>query len=246
MSAPCTWPVDYTCLPDVEAPEDVAILQQAVDTAVAVLWSFTGRQYGCCPRIVRPCPRDLDGPRWFLPGWSWFPELDGGVWRNISCSCGPTCRAGGPGVVHLPGPVCSVTSVTIDGAVIPSSAYVLEGDRLYSAVGEWPDQDLTRPAGSPGTWTVEYLQGQQPPAGAGMAVALLAKEFWSACRGEACALPKRVEQIARRGVSVRMADPAVLFEHFQTGIAQVDMWVAAVNPHRLSAPGAVSSPDFEG
>ncbi|WP_280499026.1 hypothetical protein [Nocardia cyriacigeorgica] len=242
----CQWPVATTCLPEVTAPEDKARLQAAVDTAVSVLWSFTGRQYGCCPRIVRPCPRDCDGPLFWLPGWSWYPELEAGVWRNITCSCGPTCTIGGPGVVHLPGPVCSVQEVTVDGAVIDSNLYVLEGDALYHRGGRWPDQDLTKPAGSPGTWTVSYLSGRTPPPGADQMVALLAKEFWAACTGGKCRLPRRVESLTRQGVSMKMSDPAVLFDQRVTGIPEVDLWISAVNPTQQIAPAAVFSPDFPG
>lgn len=243
----CTWPVSTACLPEVTSEEDTAKLQSAVDTAVHILWSFTGRRYGCCPRIARPCARDCDAPLYWLPGVQWFPELDAGVWRNVSCSCGPTCTVGGPGVVHLPGPVCSVTAVTIDGAVIDPSLYVLEGDRLYATSGRWPDQDLTRAAGSPGTWTVEYLQGVAPPVGADQMVGLLALEFWKLCTGDkACRLPKGVESISRQGVSMKMVDPTALFGAMRTGIPEVDLWVASVNPTRQVSPSAVSSPDYSG
>ncbi|WP_280248808.1 hypothetical protein [Nocardia abscessus] len=242
----CTWPVDRTCLPTVTAPEDQVRLQGAIDTAVAVLWSFTGRVFGCCPRIVRPCPRERAGTLVWLPGLLWWPELDGGVWRNVLCGCGPSCSVNGPGVVHLAGGVCSVTEVKIDGAVIDSSLYVLEGDRLYATSGRWPQQDLQKPAGSPGTWTVEYLEGAPPPAGAAQMVGLLAREFWNACTGGKCRLPRRVESVTRQGVSMRMMDPAALFEKKQTGIEEVDLWVAAVNPYGHSQPPAVSSPDYPG
>ncbi|RJO72973.1 hypothetical protein D5S18_22110 [Nocardia panacis] len=245
MSA-CTWPVDRTCLPVVTAPDDQVRLQGAINTAVSILWSFTGRQFGCCPRTIRPCPRNRDRPLFWLPGWSWYPELGAGVWRNVVCACGPTCQVGGPGVVHLPGPVCTVTGVTIDGAVVDSGVWVLEGDRLYARSGRWPDQHLDRPAGSPGTWSVEYLQGTAPPAGAGQMVGILALEFWNACRGEKCRLPRGVESIARQGVSMKVADPSALFSNKQTGIPEVDLWIAAVNPHRLAFPPAVLSPDHTG
>lgn len=246
----CTWPVAMICLPEdakgVTAAEDVARLQAAIDTAVSVLWSFTGRQYGCCPRIVRPCPRECETQQAWQPGWGWYLDLYYADWRSIACSCGPACKVGGPGVVHLPAPVCSVTAVTIDGAVADPSTYVLEGDRLYAKSGQWPSQNLRVPAGEPGTWTVEYLTGTPPPAGADQMVALLAGEFWNACKGGKCRLPKRVQSISRQGVSMQMVDPNSLFENMQTGISEVDLWVAAVNPHRLSAPSAVSSPDYPG
>lgn len=248
MSAPCLWPADYACLPTPETEADSIAQQQAVDTAVAVLWAFTGRQYGCCPRIVRPCPSPDsadDVLRAWLPGTSWYPELDGGVWRNIGCGCDGACAVRGPGVVHLPGPVCSIEEVVIDGAWIDTDLYVLEGDRLYATSGRWPAQDLTRPAGSPGTWSVTYGQGLAPPAGAAQMVGLLAAEFVKArCGDKTCRLPKGVESITRNGVAIRMSDPSALFRDQLTGLPEVDMWVSAINPHRLAVPPVVSSPDY--
>ncbi|WP_280420644.1 hypothetical protein [Nocardia carnea] len=245
----CTWPVSRTCLPDATSPEDKAQQQAAIDTAVLILWSFTGRRFGCCTRTVRPCPREEPGtaPLYWLPGYSWYPELDNGVWRNITCGCGPSCFAGGPGVVHLPGPVCSVVEVRVDGAVIDTSLYTLEGDRLYANSGRWPEQNMRLPAGSPGTWTVDYLQGQSPPAGADLMVGTLAREFLKACAGDSkCRLPRNVESMTRKGVTMRMSEPAALFQDQRTGIPEVDMWVAAVNPHKEAWPGGVSSPDYPG
>lgn len=252
MTAPCLWPVSYSCLPEVteETTEAESIrMQECVDTAVAILWAHTGRQFGCCPRIVRPCPTPRAGepfmPSAWLPGLSWYPELDGGIWRNIGCGCGSTCAVRGPGVVHLPGPVCSIEEVRIDGAVIDSSLYVLEGDRLYHVGGEWPTQNLLAPAGSPGTWTVAYGQGLPAPHGAAQMVGLLALEFWKACNSDkTCRLPKGVESLTRKGVAIRMSDPAALFREHMTGLPEVDMWTASKNPHHLMSPPVVSSPDY--
>lgn len=251
MVAPCTWPVERTCLPVLDPTSetyeaDVIRLQSCLDTAVGVLWAFTGRVFGCCPRLIRPCPAQSDVGWYWSPGVSWYPVLDDGAWRNISCACGPACQVGGPGVVHLPGPVCDIVEVTVNGAVIPSTEYVLEGDRLYARSGEWPTQNLRAPAGSPGTWTVEYGYGWAPPAGAGQMVALLANEFWQACAGGKCRLPSRTQSLTRQGVAIQLMDPAELFSQFQTGISEVDLWIAAHNPHKLSMPPAVSSPDFPG
>lgn len=217
-------------------------MQAAIDTAVLILWNFTGQQFGCCPQIVRPCPRERES--WWAPGWTWYSEL--ALWQETPCSCGPKCRVGGPGVVHLPGPVCEVTTVTVDGSELDDSTYVLEGDRLYAVSGRWPAQNLEVPAGQPGTWTVEYLAGLAPPAGADTMVGLLALEFWNACTGGKCRLPRRVESLTRQGVSMKMKDPAVLFRDWCTGIPEIDMWISAINPHQLTAPASVSSPDYPG
>jgi hypothetical protein len=225
----------------VTAETDIARMQTCVDTAVLILWSLTGRQFGVCPRLARPCPSQREDS--WMPGWSWYVG-SAADWVTAECVCGPKCTVGGPGVVHLPGPVYEVTAVTVDGVALAEDAYVLEGDRLYAVSGRWPDQDLGKPAGMPGTWVVEYLSGLEPPAGADEMVGLLALEFWNACNGGKCRLPRRVESLTRQGVSMKMKDPAVLFQSRCTGIPEIDMWISAINPHQLVAPASVSSPDY--
>lgn len=241
----CTWPVDRTALPDPSAEEDQAALQEAIDTAVGVLWAFTGRRYSCCPRVIRPCPTEREG----VGAWSmsWLHQLGGldprDWWEVVLCGCGPRCEASGPGVIHLPGQPCSVEAVTVAGVELDPAEYTLEGDRLYARSGRWPTQDLRRPDGDPGTWSVRYLEGIPPPAGAARMVALLAKEFL-AVGTEKCKLPSTVETVSRRGLSMRMAPAEKLFPDQRTGIKSVDLWIAAHNPHGHTTPGVVSSPDY--
>ncbi|WP_029926380.1 hypothetical protein [Nocardia otitidiscaviarum] len=242
----CQWPIDRSCWPELCSEIDKQRMQQAADMAVFVLWSLTGRQFGICPVLARPCPLpctefdpaalypSIDGT--LLPGPGWYPIWDNGGWRNISCGCGARCTRTGPTVVHLAGPVVSVDTVTIDGVPLDPRGWVLEGDYLYRAGGaQWPRQDLRAPLGESGTWSVEYQQGYAPPAGAGTHVGQLALEFFNACAGGKCRLPKRVQQITRQGVSMQMIDPNDLFGAGLTGIDSIDLWIRAVNPARLSA-----------
>jgi hypothetical protein len=62
-------------------------------------------------------------------------------------------------------------------------------------------------------------------------------------RGE-CRLPGNVTKVIRQGVQVEMADPATIFAEWRTGLPMVDMWLAAVNPHKLTSSSRVLSPDF--
>lgn len=246
MAANCTWPVDRSCLPEVDPDDeiDVAKMQAAVDAAVRVLWSLTGERYSCCPRIVRPCLSDCETPSYWAPGSGWVAVLDDGVWRNIGCGCGGSCSARGPMVVHLPGPVCEITEVKIDDSVVDPAGYKLEGDRLYRVGGVWPEQNLQAPLGDSGTWSVEYLTGTPPPAGAATMVGILAKEFWNACSGKQCKLPRRVQTVQRPGVTFQVADAADIYEKGATGITEVDLWIASVNPYRHRQRPSVLSPDY--
>lgn len=248
MSDSCVWPVDRTCLPsDLTSDEDKARLQEAVDTAVGVLWALTGRQFGCQRLVTRPCPgwdRFYDDYiAYGLPGIGFSPVLHAGVWRNVGC--GTDCVADGPGVIRLPGPVAKIENVTVDGVIIDPTSYKLEGNRLYRLNDEeWPSQNLRRPAGEPGTWTVQYLRGTPPPAGAAMAVGQLTKEFWAVCTGQKCRLPKRTMSVQRQGLTITRADPTDLLANKQTGLPEIDMWIAAHNPNKLDQPTKVGSPDL--
>lgn len=244
-----TWPVDRTCLPDIDdddSPEDRVKLETAIDTAVLVLWSLTGRAYAIETVTARPCARypdagpllDVDGP--------FVPLLMDGQWINYSVCSGATCTPDGLGVVELPGPVVSVEAVTVDGTVIAPESYRVEGNYLYRvAGGEWPSQDLSVPAGSPGTWSVTYTRGVPPPPGAASMVGQLAQEFWKVCTGQKCRLPKRWQSITRQGVTITRADPTDILAQGYTGLPEVDTWVRALNPHRHSQPARVMSPDYD-
>lgn len=147
---PCGWeptPVPGASCSDTEDP---TILLQAQTLATAILYSLTGRQFGCCSLTVRPCkPRTCDplqlsqiiywDTRNYLTGGapnlgvlSFFPTLINGEIYNISCGC-PTgcCKCTADCEVALPGPVCTVTDVTVDGVSLDPSWYrVVDGNTL--------------------------------------------------------------------------------------------------------------------
>ena len=237
----CSWPVDRSCLPVSNTEIDIQQQKDAEDLAVQVLWSLSGRQYGVCPVIARPCRQPCNGllgePTYAAPsGFPWFPVWDGSNWRNVACGCGPKCSYISPNVVHLVSagqPVQSVTEVVIAGEVLDDAEYRLEGDLLYRIGADWPTQDLTRPLDEPGTWSVTYLRGNPPPPGTAKLVGLLAAEFLAACSGGKCRLPRRVKSVTRQGVSYDMVDPTDIYASGKTGIPEIDLWLSAVNPSRI-------------
>lgn len=254
MNVSCEWPVSVDCLPSFESGDPdreakAARLQDAVDTAVQVLWALTGRQFGCQTLVARPCP-GWDDPRWedyqAAGGSGFMPVLYGGQWSNVYCGSG--CLADGPSIVTLPGPVAGVDGVDVDGDEIDPDGWRIEGDRLYRAGGRsWPSQDLSKPLGEPGTWGVRYRRGVEPPAGAGIVVGQLALEFWNVCEpGVACRLPRRWQTVTRQGMTISKADPTDILASGRTGLAEIDTWIVAHNPNGLDRPSTVSSPDRRG
>lgn len=242
---PFTWPVDTEALPPVSGGRQEALLSAAVDTAIGVLWALTGRRFGLRTVVARPCARPAEGLTVAQVGPWMVPVLDAGVWRNIACGTN-ACTRGDGSTVLLPGPVHEVAGVAVDGVKIDPDSYRVEGDWLYRTDGAaWPAQHLTVPLGGPGTWSVTYRQGTPPPAGAGLAVGMLSGEFLNAAiNPDKCTLPRRVTQVTRQGVTMQMADPQDIINSGSTGLPEVDMWVRAHNPHRLSSPSAVWSPDL--
>ncbi|MCV7424341.1 hypothetical protein H7K45_27720 [Mycobacterium yunnanensis] len=243
----CDWPVAQECLPplpilpdtpttDEQAAYDLAARRRnsAEDMAVSVLWALSGRQFGVCDTTVRPCPAPP-----FAPSTAYVLTRTDGHWFNWSCGCVGSCTVGGPRVVHLPGPVATVTDVTVDGIILSASEYRLEGDALYRLGTSWPGQDLGRPLGESRTWSVTYGRGTPVPSGVEELTGLLAKEFIVACDDvKKCRLPRSVVSTTQRGVT-HVFDPSKILAAGYTGLAEVDMWLAAVNPHRLAAAPVV-------
>ena len=235
------WPIDGGCLPVASTPEEQAALDAAKDLAVDVLWALSGRQFGVCPALARPCPLQRN-PRPSLYGapsalvavWS------GDNWANVACGCAGGCVSSGPRMVHLPGPVQSIVEVNVEGVIQDPSEYQLEGDILYRNGDSWPYQDLSRPLYEDGTWSVTYMRGIPVPKGLGRLTGLLVAEFYNACTGGKCRLPRTVTEVSRQGVTHRMFDPGAIYSSGKTGIPEIDLWLAAVNPHHLmQAPTVV-------
>lgn len=217
----CDWPIDTTCLPDAPDEAAVVIREAAIELASSILWALSGRQYGACPVIARPCPQRCD-----------MPMYDG-TWRTTACGCVGRCSRSSPSVVHLPGPVGEVLTVAEDGIILDPSEYALEGEYLYRVGAVWPSQDLGQPNGGIGTWSVTYTRGIPVPSGVGRLTGILAAEFVNACTGGKCRLPRNVESVNRRGVSYQMVDPAEIYQNGKTGLSEVDLWLSAVNPNVL-------------
>jgi hypothetical protein len=250
MSMPFLWPVDRSDLPPLpdltDPPSDAyvqAVLERngAENIAVAILHWLSGRQFGLDEQTVRPCRRSSnlvarDGGRisYYLAAWA------GTGWVTTPCGCVGGCTVGGPRVVHLPGPVHAVTEVKIADVVLAPNVWVVEGNALYRREANWPRQDLGRPLGEVDTWSVTYQRGIPVPPELAQLTGLLTKEILDALNNEGrCRLPRTVTVASRNGVSYRAYDPAVIYASGKTGIPEIDIWLAGVNPHALMAAPTV-------
>jgi hypothetical protein len=239
--------------------EALAIQSGSEDVAVAVLWALSGRQYGLNDVTVRPCRSERsfgmgstsglgyrDGYAYGGLGsvfWNMF-IWNGDDWLadgSLGCGCVGQCRVSGPRMIHLPGPAQTITSVTINGTVQDASTYTLEGDVLYRIGAVWPFQDLGRPAGERGTWTVEYQRGIPVPNGVAQLTGQLALEMFNAVKAPAkCRLPRNVVATSRNGVTYQVYDPTTFYEAGKTGMPEIDLWLMSVNPnHIMQAPSVL-------
>lgn len=254
-NGPCSWELGDGCAP---GWDDYSPQLQADATAYAtlVLWASTGRQFGECELTVYPCGRDYSGTGWGdgAWGWSWnegtfVPYIWGGQWYNAACGCGlagcfsckPRCAA------YLPGPVSSITKVTLDGVILDPSEYRVWDQQWLTRVGDagsqhcWPPcQDFN--AINP-RFQVVYKRGTPVPLALMNAAKTLAGEYAKACLGQECQLPSRVVNIARQGVTVSLQDIDTLLRDGFTGITSVDSIIQALNPFRLKGRTRMYSPD---
>lgn len=257
---PCSWTVETSCCPDWDTM-DPQVQSVAVAYATYLLWALTGRRYGPCSVLLRPCQSKCDGftgyRTWPVgsPGTSgagapWMiPYVDNGVWRNCGCTGGCSCRAACE--LFVPGPVAAIDEIRVDGLVVDPSAYRLDHFQGLPVIvridGEcWPDcQDMSLEPDEPGAFAVTYQRGVAVPRAGQIAAGLLACEFAKSCAGASdCALPQELQSLTRNGVEVQVVDPSVLPDTILTGIADVDRWVRAVNPNSLAAGPRVLSPDL--
>lgn len=249
---PCEWPVTYaTCAEGSAYPAPLSTLPASgvamyEDVAKEYLWRWTGQSFGLCEVTLRPCKTDCQegmssffgsGPQRSM-GLSglWTPVLVGGLWYNIGCGrCGDKCGCGGGSPLILPGPINSVVEVKEDGVVLDASSYYVENNRaLVRTDGQrWSDCGLE----------VTYKIGVPVPVGGQMAAGRLATEFAkAACGDTSCELPRRVQTVARQGVTIAMLDAFDDIDKGHTGIWMVDSWVASVT--KAPVQSRVLSPDI--
>lgn len=258
-------PTDWGCAP-AGYLEQIGPELQAKAEALAwmTLRSLTAYQVGDCPITVRPCAQGC-GPDvrtwdeavvtgsqfagWVGPRSSLLqPRVVGdGQWINVSCGCTTQCSCTFVPEVILPGPVGRVDEVIVDGVVLDSMSYRVDnGNRLVRTDGgQWPRcQDMAADCGAPGSFCVTYVRGIAADTIASWMAGLLAYEFAQGCSGGACRLPSSVTNVARQGLTFEISSQA--FADGLTGIREVDAYVRALNPNRLTAAPTVSSVDRRG
>ncbi len=249
------------CNATVDSSDQEAMLDELAVEASMLMFELSGRQFSglCGPVKVRPCrqscgcwgvPYSYGAGPWY---WSYNTYAAGyGWWSECSddrCGCGST------NYVRLAGyPVREIEEVKINGDVLDPGQYALvQWRKLLRTTdpgppqipGQWPAcQDLGLEDTEPGTFSITYTHGQDPPLLGIRAAAEFACELFNACEGAACRLPGGIVQVVRQGVTFSMVSP--LAEYLRagaTGLTFVDSFIAAYGGLRRRP--AVFSPDLQ-
>lgn len=239
------------------------VCAEAALAASEVLYELSGRVYtgNCGPVTVRPVsrPSDIDqrslGATLSPVGWlasSGFSSAYGSFVPGVLARYGRT----DPPEIQLPWPVTQIVQVKIDGIMIPAEEYELRDAKTLVRVRPtasfqptarfgWPtSQRMDLPDTQPGTFSVTFMFGQQPPASGLAAARKLAEYFALPQLGDSSKYPQRVTSIQRQGVSAMVVDVVdVLRKGAGVGIYEVDVFLKAVNPHGLDRQATVWSPD---
>ena len=228
-----------------------AVTGLAAEAATETLWALSGRRYGTCTGDFRPCLQGCGAPStlsWADDSFGFVrPELVDGVWINIACGyCHGDCSCGHVSRVTLPQRLVSVESVVVDGVTLPSSAYRLEGDHrsLVRLDGSgWPRcQDWNAAKDDEGAWYIRGQWGTPVPRLGILAVSELASEILKSCQGLDCALPSRVTEVSRNGLTI-LLDSMEFLKEGKTGLYACDLFLQSVNPHKRPSRSRVYSPD---
>lgn len=213
--------------------------QDAIQAASFLLFQLSGQKYTGLQRITEQyvC-EDTGAPvgcKWD-PGHRgyWNPRIDG-----YTYVMGPRERS----ITFLPGkrirlrykPVHHVEEILISDVAQDLANYSVLNGSVVSRDGSWP-----LCAGM----TITYDFGTNPPALGRIAARRLANELILLADGsEHCALPSNVTTVTRQGLTITMFDPQDFLNKGQTGIYEVDMFIAASNPYKYKKPARVFSPD---
>jgi hypothetical protein len=243
--------VPWTTDPGCEKAEWDQFPPEAQERGLSLAWAamrhLSGGRVGNCPVMARPCRKGCAGASVSYDGTGTFinPSLVNGAWVNNACGCGTDgCSCVTVCEVSLPGQVARIDAVWLAGARLDPTAYRVDnGHLLVRQDGDcWPlCQDMTQPWDGLDAFTVVYTPGIVPDDAGLWAAGLLAYEFTKACTGGKCRLPSSVTSLARQGVSYEFTQG--MFAGGVTGLREVDAYIQSINPHHLSQPSRVWSPD---
>ena len=245
---------DIAACCSVEVGTSTDLFEDAAIAATQVLYELSARQFNPGgERVVRPLTDAMCGVQILSRGYVIRGDGYDIFWGGTSWSDGLS-RALLPNY-----PVTEIVEVKIDGDVLLADEYRLDGwrwlTRMEDSDGDaqaWPDwQRRDRNDDRPGTFSVRYLFGQNPPAIGSMAATQLACEIYKSCPGNegvgdgVCAIPKNATRVTRTGITIELGSLNYDWQlrAWNTGMKLVDTFLQAYNPNGLRRRPAIWSPD---
>lgn len=241
----CDWPIIMNCDPSTAFDAETVTLAKAF--AADVMNAATARQFGVCTSTFMPLPPEPCAVG-HQDAWSLVdPKINAMIgaerfreFYDGSSGCGDCgwygCVCGVNTKIRLwHARVVDVLRVLIDGVILDSSAYYLEGNVLVrDDGGSWPTTQSGR-RGATGTWEITYRHGKPLPIAGMTATGVLACEIAMALTGdEDCSLPSRTKSYTSyAGLTLNVLDPMEFLVDGLTGLEVPDYWITKVNPHRL-------------
>jgi len=123
-----------------------------------------------------------------------------------------------------------------DGNIIdPTTYYLADHSTIYATSNaNWTSANIE----------VTYTYGSPPPQAGKTAARILATELVKLYEDDdTCALPQRVTNITRQGVSYTVLDNQSFIDELKTGVYAIDLFLRVVNPDKARARSRVFSPD---
>ena len=191
--------------------------QSAVEFASFVLYKLTAEKYTGIQTTIEVYTSD------YTLSTTTVPSLIDGKMYNF-----PKFSDGDRNLRLRHTPVRSVQSVYHLGSLMDPSEYSLRNNSYLVRKNAlpWvldPVHELE----------VSYTYGTPPPAAGKRAAIRLANELILSDLGSAqCALPERISSVSRQGVSYTVLDPQEFISNGKVGIYEIDLFLAAVNPHK--------------
>lgn len=137
-------------------------------------------------------------------------------------------------------PIRSVISIEVDGVVMDPNTYDIRNN-AYLVKRDATPWILDAITGL----TITYTHGTKVPAAGKAAAIRLANEFVLLKDGsDDCTLPSRITtSISRQGETISVLDPLSFLSDGKTGVYEVDLFLAAVNPTKAKKRSRVFSVD---
>lgn len=249
---------------------NTSVLDAVAFEASMALYQISGRQFPAVQNAhVRPCNQACGcswtsglGVWWGMPagygggyawggggfgGWGWWNE------NGTQFGCQPLSR------VKLAGyPIRQINQVTIGGEILDPACYRLDEWRYLTRMALpgppvvdawWPScQNMALNDDQPGTFSVDYQWGSDPPPIGRDAACQLACQLFMACGGDAadCLLPAGTTRVERQGITVERGlltnwlNPAE-----PTGLVVLDTFLRAYVRNNAKMRSAIYSPDVQ-